>query len=594
MNWKNKLNLYGLPDKVIIALIVLAFISSFVEMIGISMFLPIFEYIENESKSNGGRTLDYVNNFLIQFDIEPSLTILLLITFSLFLISKIMIYIVSYTKAYYLGKMVMDMRNNLLSKYLSASSNYYDRVDIGNFVNSNISELGSAVSGVIMPISIIVTIISAIGSVVLLFILSYELTIVSVIIITLSFIYPYRWVKETTNAGKKNSKFNSLTTSFLLGRLRSPRLVRFSGTADAEMNEYTKLTEKQRQSTLNVHLLKAKVNLIIEPIVIGISLLMLYFSMTILKLELSIIILFMAVIIRIVPIINSLISQIQGYNKTRGPVSFIDNILTDLDCNKNPGDNLSKTIDYRFTSVESIEFHGIFYKYSKEQSFVLNDISFSIEKASTVAIIGVSGSGKSTLIDILSGYRQPTSGKLLINNIDLKNCDTSLLSSLISYVPQDPQIFDGTIYSHISYGSSDPTIENVKEASILSGAYEFIKDFPDEFNTLLIDNGSNLSGGQRQKLDIARALMKDAPMLILDEPTSSLDLFSENEFIKIVRDIHQNTNKIIITISHQPRIVVDADQIVILEKGTIVDSGTHTSLLSSNNWYRKMMSTSSV
>ncbi len=244
--------------------------------------------------------------------------------------------------------------------------------------------------------------------------------------------------------------------------------------------------------------------------------------------------------------------------------------------------------------MESIEFRGIFYNYSKEQSFVLNDISFSIEKASTVAIIGVSGSGKSTLIDILSGYRQPTSGKLLINNIDLKNCDTSLLSSLISYVPQDPQIFDGTIYSHISYGSSEPTIENVKEASILSGAYEFIKDFPDEFNTLLVDNGSNLSGGQRQKLDIARALMKDAPMLILDEPTSSLDLFSENEFIKIVRDIHQNTNKIIITISHQPSIVVDADQIVILEKGTIVDSGTHTSLLSSNNWYRKMMSTSSV
>jgi ABC-type multidrug transport system fused ATPase/permease subunit len=598
MDWKKNLNLYGLPDKVIIILVALVFLSSVAEMIGIGMFLPIFEFINSQAEPGGNvdpdGVLHYINAFLIQFGVDPSFVILLLITFTMFLVSKIIMYVVSYTKAYYLGKITRDMRNKLLKKYLSASSKYYDRVDMGHFVNSNISELGPAVTGVMTPINLIVTSFSAIGSIALLFILSYQLTIASVIIIVLSMVYPYRWVKATTGAGKKNSRFNSKTTSFLLGRLRSPRLVRLSGTADSEMHEYSYLTEKQRQLMLIVHVLKARVNLVLEPVVIGISLVMLYFSMMVLKLELSVVILFMAVTVRIVPIINSLVGQVQGYNKSKGPILFINNLLADLDSDRDFSMDINQSSKYvdKFRDIESIDLNKIFYKYSEDESFALNNVSFSIKKSSITAIIGPSGSGKSTLVDIISGYRHPTSGKLLINKIVSDNFGSSLLSSLISYVPQEPQIFDGTIYSHISYGLSNTTIEKVKNAAILSGAYEFIKNLPDEFNTLMIDNGSNFSGGQKRKIDIARSLMKDTPILILDEPTSGLDLFSEKDFIKIMNNIRQNTNKIIIIISHQPRVVINADQIIILENGSVIGCGTHTSLLSTNNWYRKMTSDS--
>jgi len=178
------------------------------------------------------------------------------------------------------------------------------------------------------------------------------------------------------------------------------------------------------------------------------------------------------------------------------------------------------------------------------------------------------------------------------NKIISSDFNSLLLSSLISYVPQEPQIFDGTIYSHISYGLLNPTIDQVKDAAILSGAYDFIKNLPDEFNTVLAENGSNFSGGQKKKIDLARALMKDAPILILDEPTSGLDLFSESDFINIMKSVRKNTNKIIIIISHQPRVVLDADQIIILEKGAVVDLGKHESLLLSNKWYRGMISQS--
>jgi ATP-binding cassette subfamily B protein AbcA/BmrA len=302
----------------------------------------------------------------------------------------------------------------------------------------------------------------------------------------------------------------------------------------------------------------------------------------------------MAVTVRIVPIINSLVGQVQGYNKSKGPILFINNLLADLDSDRDFSMDINQSSKYvdKFRDIESIDLNKIFYKYSEDESFALNNVSFSIKKSSITAIIGPSGSGKSTLVDIISGYRHPTSGKLLINKIVSDNFGSSLLSSLISYVPQEPQIFDGTIYSHISYGLSNTTIEKVKNAAILSGAYEFIKNLPDEFNTLMIDNGSNFSGGQKRKIDIARSLMKDTPILILDEPTSGLDLFSEKDFIKIMNNIRQNTNKIIIIISHQPRVVINADQIIILENGSVIGCGTHTSLLSTNNWYRKMTSDS--
>jgi len=587
MNWKKNLNLYGIPDKVIVVLIFLAFISSFVEIIGISMFLPIFEFIDSGDNRNNDSSyvLTYINNLFSYFHINPSLDSLLLVTFILFLSSKIVIYFVSYIKSFYLGVMIKSMRDKMLRKYLSASSDYYDKVDIGNFVNSNISELGPASSGVMIPVNIIVTIFSAIGSVILLLLLSYKLTIVSIFIIIFSFIYPYRWVKATTSAGEKNSKFNSLTTSFLLGRLRSPRLVRLSGTSDLEINEYSLITEKQRKSTLNVHLLKAKVNLIIEPIVIGVSLLMLYFAMTVLQLELSVVILFMVVIIRIIPIVNSLISQIQGYNKTRGPVLFINKVLVELDNNishKLENNNLSSKIK----NIDSIELCDISFKYIKSQNFAINNISLSIESPSIITFIGESGAGKTTLVDILSGYRFQTSGVLKVNGIGLEKCDTALLSSLVSYVPQDPQIFDGSIRNHISYGSSNNTMENIIKASKLSGAYKYIEKLPDKFETILTDNGSNLSGGQRQKLDIARALMKNSDVLILDEPTSGMDHYSEDELNKILRNIRNKLNKIIIVVTHKPSVAKNADKIVVLKDGSVTDCGGHEMLLSSNNWYK--------
>ena len=206
-------------------------------------------------------------------------------------------------------------------------------------------------------------------------------------------------------------------------------------------------------------------------------------------------------------------------------------------------------------------------------------------------IIGAPGSGKTTFVDIVSGYRTPTLGALLINEINADKYNPKALMSLISYVPQAPQIFDGTtIYDHISYGKLNTTKDGVINALKLSGAYHFVKELPQGLNTILTGNSSGLSGGQKQRIDLSRALLRDTPIIIMDEPTGNLDFISEKDLMSSINKIRLETGKIIIIIAHRIYTIMDADRIIVLEDGNISGAGTHSELLLSNSWYKQAVS----
>jgi ABC-type multidrug transport system fused ATPase/permease subunit len=152
-------------------------------------------------------------------------------------------------------------------------------------------------------------------------------------------------------------------------------------------------------------------------------------------------------------------------------------------------------------------------------------------------------------------------------------------------VPQQPQIFDGQIIKHISYGASKKTPSDVINAAVLSGAHNFIMDFDNQYQTVLNNNGDNLSGGQRYRIDMARALLSEAPILILDEPTSSLDYKSKDNFIATLKEIKKETHKIIIVITHDFSIMPVFDSIVLLEGGKMIAQSTHTKLINASSWY---------
>jgi ABC-type multidrug transport system fused ATPase/permease subunit len=482
------------------------------------------------------------------------------------------------------------MKDRLLHKYLQAEPSYYDTVGIGNFTNNSFVELPAAVGGVMLPIKLITTIMSGIGSIILLLLLSPELTLISICVIGIGTIIPARWVKATTKVGQKNTHYRSIVTSFLLDRLQSPRLVRLSNTANAEEESYTILTEKHRNLTLAIQILKARISLVLEPMIIGISLSMFYVALVYLEMSISTILLYMVVMVRILPIATNILTQKQSINRAYGPIQAIEKLSNDIDKSiKNRKKNiLSKNLISEISTVDSLRLENANFHYNNCENNVLSDINHTLKKSSLTAIVGPSGSGKTTFVDIISGYRQLVSGTLLVNEVDIDKYNPESLMSLVSYVPQVPQIFDGiTIYEHIAYGKPNSTKDEVINASKLSGAYDFIKELPQEFDTVLTGSSSGLSGGQKQRLDLSRALLRDTPILIMDEPTGNLDLISEKKLMLSINKIRKITGKIIIIIAHRVYTIMDADQIIVLEDGEISGVGTHTELLLSNSWYQR-------
>jgi len=234
-------------------------------------------------------------------------------------------------------------------------------------------------------------------------------------------------------------------------------------------------------------------------------------------------------------------------------------------------------------AIQNIELKNICFSY--DNTHALSNINLSFESGKFYAIVGPSGGGKSTLIDVVSGYRHQDSGFIFINGEQLNAHSNCQILSKVSFVPQDPQIFKGTIRSHISYGVDNSSEKQILKAADLSGAYEFINKLPNGLDTLITANASNLSGGQRQRLDLSRALLKNSSLLILDEPTANLDHRSEEKFMKTIRYLASNTDIIIIIIAHRLHTIRDADKIIVLEDGHITGTGSHSKLILENSWY---------
>ena len=590
MIWIKRLNSYGISNWVILLLFVLSLFSMIAQMVGLGIFLPIFEFIFQDGISqdpdNQNLLLHYVNLLITSITVTVTIESLLITAFIFYLISQIALFAIAYANAYFLGWMTKDIRDKFFKYYLDADSEYYDRIKIGDFINISTSELGSAVVGVIAPIKLMVSLVSAIGSVVILMMLSYELTFYIIVVIVVMLPYPMLLIARTTKVGRKNTKYNSTLVSFLLDRLRSPRLVRLSGTRDSEVKEYLKITGVQRTLTLKIHLLKEKIGLTFEPAIIFSSLVVLYIAITYLDMSSSSVLLFMVITVKLVPIIRAILVQKQNINKTKGPIESIDLLLSEMEA-KDKISNLNKNVNsdnQKVGVIDKIQLKDVSYRYLDSNSNALSNISMIFNKNTINAIIGSSGSGKSTLIDIISSYRSPSQGNIYFDGFTMSEFK---VDSLISYVPQQPQIFDGQIMDHISYGMPDKSESDVVDMAILSGAHDFIIDFDSQYQTVLNNNGDNLSGGQRYKIDMARALLSDAPILILDEPTSALDYESKNNFIKTLKKIRNETEKIIIVITHDFSIMSVFDSVLLLEDGKIVAQSTHIKLIDISPWYAK-------
>jgi subfamily B ATP-binding cassette protein MsbA len=237
------------------------------------------------------------------------------------------------------------------------------------------------------------------------------------------------------------------------------------------------------------------------------------------------------------------------------------------------------------TFTDKITIENINFKYEDEN--VLKNFSLEVSKGKTVALVGQSGSGKSTIANLLTRFYDVQEGIIKIDGIDIKDMNLKSLRDLMGLVTQDSILFNDTIKANISLGKPNATDEEIIEALKIANAYEFVKDLPEGIYTNIGDSGNKLSGGQKQRLSIARAVLKNPPIMILDEATSALDTESERLVQIALENMMQNRTSIVI--AHRLSTIQKADTIVVMQKGKIVEQGTHDELLTKNGTYSKLV-----
>ena len=271
------------------------------------------------------------------------------------------------------------------------------------------------------------------------------------------------------------------------------------------------------------------------------------------------------------------------YSIRRGMASLerIDKILN-TQSNIREIENPNKLTN--FQSV--IRYEGVSFSYQENRP-VLQHINLDIHKGQTIALVGQSGSGKTTLADLLPRFYDPSVGRITIDGIDIRNVKTFDLRALMGNVNQEAILFNDTFYNNITFGVESATMEEVRQAARIANADDFIMATPDQYQTTIGDRGSRLSGGQRQRISIARAILKNPPILILDEATSALDTESE----KLVQEALENLMKdrTTIVVAHRLSTIRNADLICVLHEGQIVERGTHDQLLALNGYYRRLI-----
>lgn len=249
----------------------------------------------------------------------------------------------------------------------------------------------------------------------------------------------------------------------------------------------------------------------------------------------------------------------------------------------------SADIDNVYQELEktdgNIEIKNITFRYGNRKP-VLNNVSFNIPKGKKVALVGASGSGKSTIAKLILKYYEPENGEILIDGVDINEYTNSSLRKAISYVPQNIELFSKSIYDNIRVGKMSATLEEVKEAAKAADAHEFIKKLPMQYYTYLEEAGNGLSGGEKQRIALARAFLKDNQLYILDESTSNLDFGTENIIFDMIYNKFRNKSMLII--AHRLATVKMCDEIIALDKGEIVEQGTHDELLKKQGYYYRL------
>ena len=513
---------------------------------------------------------------------------------TLLYVIPIVIMVVFFTKgvSLYIAKVLMirvsfelkaGVQEDMMKSLISTDTNYIDKIHTGKFISNlsvDVSLLVSLISTALL--NIFKDSLSLIGLLTVMFYQNWKLSLIAIIMIPLASIVAKSLGKRITKATRETMDTSASFTKRLVEIFKNHRLIK---SFQAENHE----RERSSEDILNLKDKAIKMTEIftrntpimetLTGIMIGI---LIFYSGILIKegeLEVNNFFSFLAAMMLAYQPVKSLaglnIAINQGLSAAKRVLPIIDRQSEIKDDVNLPNLNVKKA---------SIEFVNVNFAYDEKEKITLNSANIIMEGGKTTALVGLSGAGKSTILNLISRFYDCNSGDIMIDDQSIYKSNLYSLRKNISLVGQDTTLFDDTIKNNIKYAKLNATDDEIEEAAKNSFAIDFIQNLPNKFETNIGENGVRLSGGEKQRLSIARAMLKKSPIILLDEATSSLDSETENKIQMAIKELTKN--KTTIVIAHRLSTILNANKIYVIDKGHILENGNHEDLLNISKTYK--------
>ena len=547
----------------------------------------VIEHIKNSQNINSlNDQLKYwTNEIILRKTPKETLKVLCLTILMVFVIKNIFLYLKNIALTYVQFNLITNIRNKLYDHFHNLSMSFFDKNRSGELTSIIVNDvsnmriaLGSSFHKVfIEPINILAFII-------ILFIINIKLATIALFIVPVTSFIILFIGKSIRRKSKRTAEQIAEIMGSITEILNSIRVVKAFGNEDYERGRFKKEQNKYYSLITRRAKLKLTASPITETIGAIIGVLLLWIG---------------GLDVLVLQTMNSedFIRFILVMFSVLGPIRLLSNVSIQLQMGLASAERVFNILDTKpevkekkdpinlRIFQESIELKNVGFFYDNNEP-VLEDVSFDIKKGKMVAIVGPSGAGKSTIADLISRFYDVKSGSILIDGNDLRDLSINSLRNNLGIVTQETILFDETIEFNIAYGKVQYTESELINATKAANAHDFIKEQPDGFQTIIGEKGLKLSGGQRQRIAIARAILRNPPILILDEATSSLDTNSEREVQIAIDNLMRERTTVVI--AHRLSTIKQSDLIIVLEDGKVVEHGTHKSLLQNGALYSQL------